>query len=43
MPGDDRLFKNVMKTVILVETGTLVADAIDYLAENRCGHGKDEN
>ena len=37
------MFKNVMKTVILVETGTLVADAIDYLAENRCGHGKDEN
>ena len=35
------MFRNIMKTVLLVETEMLIADAINDLVEDRCDHDKD--
>jgi hypothetical protein len=41
MPEDDQMFKNVMKTVLLVETGILVADVVNDLVEDHYDHDED--
>jgi hypothetical protein len=43
MSEDYKRFMNIFKTVLLIETDALLADAINDLSEDHCDHDKDEN